>query len=112
MRTTNALTANLKLYFPQALDCFDDIASGLACDFLTQWPSLGQAQRAREATLTTFFHQHGVRGEDLIAKRIAALHAAMALTTDSGILIPALLRTKTLVAVLRAQLEARSNCSD
>ena len=44
VRTTNALTANLKLYFPQALDCFDDIASGLACDVLTQWPSLGQAR--------------------------------------------------------------------
>jgi transposase len=95
----------LKLYFPQALDCFDDLATELACDFLTQWPSLGQAQRAREATLTTFFHRHGVRGEDLIAGRNAALHAAMALTADSGILVPALLRTKTLVAVLRAQLD-------
>ncbi len=105
VRTTNALTANLKLYFPQALDCFDDLASELACGFLTQWPSLGQAQRAREGTLTTFFHQHGVRGEDLIAGRIAALRAAMPLTGDSGILVPALLRTKTLVAVLRAQLD-------
>lgn len=103
--TTNALTANLKLYFPQALDCFDDLASGIACDFLTNWPSLGQAQRAREATLRTFFHQHGVRGEE----RIAALRAAMALTNDSGILIPALLRTKTLVAVLRAQLDGISD---
>jgi transposase len=105
VRTTNALTANLKLYYPQALDCFDDLASELACAFLAQWPSLGQAQRAREATLTTFFHEHGVRGEDLIAKRIAALRAAMPLTADSGILVPALLRTKTLVAVLRAQLD-------
>lgn len=109
VRTTHALTANLKLYFPQALECFDDLASGLACDFLTQWPSLGQAQRAREATLTTFFHQHGVRGEDLIAGRIATLRAAMPLTTDSGILVPALLRTKTLVAVLRAQLDGISD---
>lgn len=108
VRTTNALTANLKLYFPQALDCFDDLASGIACDFLTNWPSLGQAQRARESTLRTFFHQHGVRGEELIAGRIAALRAAMALTNDSGILIPALLRTKTLVAVLRAQLDGIS----
>ena len=109
VRTTNALTANLKLYFPQALDCFDDLASGVACDFLTNWPSLGQAQRAREATLRTFFTQHGVRGEELIAKRIAALRAAMALTSDSGILIPALLLTKTLVAVLRAQLDGISD---
>lgn len=105
VRTTNALTANLKLYFPQALDLFDDLASGIACDLLTQWPSLGHAQRVREATLTTFFHQHGVRNDDLIAKRIGALRAAMPLTTDSGILVPALLRTKTLVSVLRAQLD-------
>jgi transposase len=103
VRTTNALTANLKLYFPQALECFDDLASALACDFLTHWPSLGQAQRVREVTLTTFFHAHGVRGDDLIAKRCAMLRAAMPLTSDSGILIPALLRTKTLIAVLRAQ---------
>jgi transposase len=112
VRTTNALTANLKLYFPQGLDCFEDIASPLACEFLSQWPSLGQAQRARDPTLTTFFHRHGVRGEALIAARIAALRQAMPLTADSGILVPALLRTKTLVAVLRAQLDGIAEYDD
>jgi hypothetical protein len=57
---------------------------------VTQWSSLGHAQRARDATLATFFHPHGVRGEVLIAGRIAALHAAMPLTADSGILVPRL----------------------
>jgi hypothetical protein len=35
-----------------------------AYDFLRNWPSLGEAKRAREITLRTFFHHHGVRGEN------------------------------------------------
>lgn len=99
--TTNRLTANLKDYFPQALDCFDSLDSVLAWDFLTQYPSLTDAKRARETTLTTFFHQHGVRGEELIAKRIAALKTTLPLTADSGVVAPALLLTRALVTQLR-----------
>lgn len=105
VRTTNRLLANLKGYYPQAVECFESLDSVLACDFLTQWPSLGEAKRARAATLTTFFHQHGVRSQEHIETRIALLNRALPLTTDSGVIVPSLLATRTLVAELRALIE-------
>jgi transposase len=104
VRITNQLTANLKGYFPQALECFEDIGTTLACDFLRNWPSLGEAKRAREAGLRTFFHAHGVRGEERIDTRIALLREALPLTIDAGVLLPALLATKILVEELRVVL--------
>ena len=101
---TNSLTANLKCYFPQALECFDDVGSVLACDFLRNWPSLGEARRAREGTLTTFFHQHAVRGQARIEQRIDLLKSAMPLTIDGGVLVPARLATRTTVDELRVVL--------
>lgn len=102
VRVTNRLLANLKGYFPQALDCFDSLDTVVACDFLTRWPSLGHAKRARPSTLREFFHQHGVRGAERIEGRIARLARALPLTTDAGVLLPALVATRTLVAELRA----------
>jgi len=102
VRVTNRLLANLKGYFPQALDCFDSLDTVLACDFLTRWPSLGEAKRARASTLRDFFQQHGVRGAELIEGRISMLAKALALTTDAGVLLPGLVATRTLVAELRA----------
>jgi len=101
---TNRLTANLKGYFPQALACFEDLASLVACDFLRNWPSLGEAKRARATTLETFFHRHGVRGKARIDARIALLGEALPLTTDAGVLKPAILATRTLVEELRVML--------
>jgi hypothetical protein len=101
VRTTNRLTANLKGYFPQALECFDSLDTLVACDFLTCWSSLGEAKRARAATLRTFFHQHGVRGAERIDARIAMIAAAIPLTTDAGVILPSLVATRTLVAELR-----------
>jgi transposase len=101
VRTSNRLTANLKGYFPQALECFEGPDSLLACDFLSRWPSLGEAKRARAETLRAFFCRHNVRSQALIEERITRLHQAMPLTTDGGVILPALLATATLVAQLR-----------
>jgi hypothetical protein len=101
---TNQLTANLKgYYFPQALACFEDIASTLACDFLRHWPSLGEAKRGREPTVRNLFHAH-LRGEARIAASLALLRDALPLTTDAGVLRPALLATGILVEKLRVVL--------
>lgn len=105
VRVTNRLTANLKGYFPQALDCCDSLDTVLACDFLTRWPSLGEAKRAREETLRAFFHKHSVRGDALITERIVLLKSAMPLTADAGVIVPALLATRTLVAELRTLID-------
>jgi transposase len=101
VRTSNRLTANLKGYFPQALQCFEGLDSLMACDFLTRWPSLGEAKRARAETLRGFFLKHNVRGQELIEERTELLHSAMPLTCDAGVIMPALLATRTLVAELR-----------
>jgi transposase len=101
VRTTNRLTANLKGYFPQALECFDSLDSVLACDLLTNWPSLAEAKRARVTTLTEFFHKHGVRGRELIEGRIRSLKAALPLTLDSGVVLPGMMLTRALVDQLR-----------
>jgi hypothetical protein len=105
VRTSNRLIANLKGYFPQALACFEGLDSVMACDFLTRWPSLGEAKWAREETLRAFFHKHNVRGEERIAERIARLEDAMALTSDAGVIVPALQATRTLVAELRTLID-------
>jgi transposase len=102
VRTTNRLLANLKGYYPQAVECFDSLDSVLACGFLTQWPTLGEAKRARAPTLTSFFYRHGVRSQEHIAARIALLKEALPLTADGGVIVPSLLATSTLVAELRA----------
>ena len=52
------------------------------CDFLTRWPTLKQAQRARKARLSAFFQEHNVRYPHIIERRIQAILAATPLTSD------------------------------
>jgi transposase len=101
VRTSNRLTANLKGYFPQALECFDTLDTLMACDFLTNWPSLGAAKRARAETLTAFFHKHGVRGRELVEGRVRTLKTALPLTLDKGVVLPGTMLTRALVDQLR-----------
>jgi transposase len=98
---TNCLTANLKGYFPQALECFDTLDSMLACDLLTNWPSLSEAKRAHAATLTDFFHKHAVRGRERVEGRVRTLKTALPLTLDPGVVVPGMMLTRALVKQLR-----------
>jgi transposase len=110
-RTTFAceLRSTLKTVFPQALElCGDDLWTPLALDFLERWPELAQLQRARPATLSAFYTAHNSRRPDVIARRLALVAAARALTTDRAVLDPAILQIQLSVAVLRplqAQIE-------
>ena len=105
-RLTNRITDSLKAYFPQALQWCSDVGTVLFCDFIERWPSLEQAKKARTETLRKFFHEHRVRGHERIEQRIAEIKGAVALTTDQGVMLPALLRVRTLVAALRPMLES------
>lgn len=58
VRITNRLTSTLKNYFPQALQWFKDKDTVIFCDFLSRWPTLQTAQKARRATLERFFSEH------------------------------------------------------
>src|SRR5664279_2979154 len=72
---SNRLTDCLKLYFPQILRWFDDVASPLVGALLERWPSLQDLRRAHPGTLSKFFHEQNCRGEERIHERIAQLVA-------------------------------------
>jgi transposase len=105
-RFTNRLGNTLKQYYPQALDWFEQIDTVLFCDFLTRWPTLPAAKRARRATLEEFFYAHNGRRAQVIDARLASIRAATALTEDPGIVVPCRLHVLTLVEQLRTALAA------
>lgn len=88
VRLTNRITAALKSYYPQALQWFADIDTQMFCDFIQQWPTLKQAKKARQSTLTEFFKSHRCARQTVIEKRCKAIKAAMPLTNDEGVIIP------------------------
>lgn len=106
VRITNRLTVALKAYFPQVLQWFPDKGTKIFCDFLDRWNCVQQAKAARADTLRAFFVEHNVRYADRVQQRIDAIKAATALTTDPGVVLPAQLRVRTLVAQLRPLLAA------
>jgi transposase len=106
VRITNRLTNALKQYFPQVLDWFKDKDTRLFCDFLTRWPTLKHAQRARKTRLLAFFREHNVRYPHIIEQRVQAILTATPLTADNGVLVPNRLLVEVLVEQLRAGLHA------
>jgi len=106
VRITNRVTDALKQYFPQVLDWFRDKNTVVFCDFLTRWPTLKQAQRARKARLTAFFHEHNLRYPKIIEQRVQAILSATALTSDAAVIVPNRLLVQVLVEQLRAVLQA------
>jgi transposase len=90
---TNRLQALLKQYFPQALDlCGEELWRPLATDFLLKWPSLQAVQKAKHAALMAFYHLHGSRSQDLIARRLDLIANAVPLTDESGLIDSFVLR--------------------
>jgi transposase len=105
-RITNRLTDALKQYFPQVLEWFRDKNTVMFCDFLTRWPTLKQAQRARKTRLTAFFVEHHLRYPKIIEQRLQAILSATALTTDPAVIVPNQLLVEVLVQQLRVVLQA------
>jgi transposase len=106
VRITNRLTNALKQSFPQVLEWFKDKDTRLFCDFLTRWPTLKHAQRARKTRLKAFFQEHNVRYPHMIEQRVQAILTATPLPADNGVLVPNRLLVEVLVEQLRAVLHA------
>jgi hypothetical protein len=104
MRFANRLCSTRKQYYPQALDWFEQRDTLLFCDFLTRWPTLLSAKRARKTTLEALFYAHHGRRATLIEARLASIRAASALTEDAGIIEPCRLHVLSLVEQLRTVL--------
>ena len=105
-RITNRLGSVLKQYYPQALDWFEHRNTIIFCDFLTRWPTVVHARRARAATLQAFFHSHHCCRTGLVATRIQSMRSSTPLTEDPAIIRPAHLVVQTLVAQLRVLIAA------
>jgi transposase len=94
---TNRMTDQLKLYFPQILDWFDDLSAPIVAGFLRRWPTLADLQKEAPATLRSFFHEHGSRSAKRIEQRIAEIQRALAPIHDSAIIEPAVLVVRTML---------------
>ena len=101
-RLTQALRAELKGYFPQALDWTGKtLTSQLACDFLLKWPTLEAVQRARPETVRKFYYGHNCRRGDIIEKRLQHIATAAPLTTDPAIIDVSVLTVQLLARQIR-----------
>lgn len=88
LRTTHlqALGANLKEYYPQALELTNDnLSSRLACDLLLKWPTFVDFQQAKPSTIKRFYYGHNVRSPQVIERALALAQKSQPLTTDLGI---------------------------
>ena len=106
IRLTNRLTHTLKQYYPQVLDWFEQRDTVLFCDFLSRWPTLLQAKRARPASIRAFFQAHNGRRAQVIAARLQAIKVAVPLTYDAGVIVPCRLHAMVLVEQLRVTLQS------
>lgn len=58
VRITHRLTSTLNNYFPPVLQWLKDKDTVIFCDFLSRWPTLQSAQKARRTPLERFFTGH------------------------------------------------------
>ncbi len=99
-RAAQRLTDCLKLYFPQILQWFDDVASPLVGDLLERWPTLEQLQRAHPGTLRKFFQQHRCRSQERTEERITGIQQSISATQDPAVQEACVLIMHSLVAML------------
>jgi transposase len=97
---TNQLTANLKTYYPQALQWAGRLKEDTACDFLERWPSLAELQQAGTGPIRRFFKSHGARRRNL-EEQLAQIANAVALTRDPAVSTAGGMLTVSLVQQIR-----------
>jgi hypothetical protein len=108
-RISQRLSALLQAYLPQVLQGLEAIRPALVWALLRRWPTLAAVPKARPATLATFFREHNSIRQETRAHRMAAIKAAVPLTTapallpSSVLMIPALATPmQTPMAAIRA----------
>ena len=99
-RQSNRLTAKLKLYFPQILNWFDAVDSALVGALLDRWPTLKALQKARQATLRSFFTEHNCRNTELIEQRLEQIRHATPAIRDAAVIQSAVAMVSVLVALI------------
>jgi transposase len=98
---SNMLRDTLKSYYPQALELAgQDLFAPLGCQFLLQWPSLQDLQKARKERVRKFYYAHNCRRMDVIEKRLDSIAQMIPLCRDSAVLNPAKVQVKMLARQL------------
>ncbi len=105
-RISNRLTALLKGYFPHVLQWFPDIRTKMVCDFLLRWSSLDALKGVRRQTLEKFMRSHNSQRTETVEKRLAAIKAAVPLTTVEAVINSSVVMVKALAAQLKTTLAA------
>lgn len=98
----NCLTAKLKIYFPQMLEWFERLDSGLVYALLQRWPTLPELQKVGAATLRRFFHKHHCRQNTRMEERIAAIRRATPALQDRAVVQAQAAIVKALASMLLA----------
>jgi transposase len=99
---TNRLQALLKAYFPQALLlCGEDLWRPLATRFLLKWSSLQAVQKAKPATLKTFYYLNGSRSARLLEQRLALVEKAVPVTNQTALIESFVLRVQLICRQLQ-----------
>jgi transposase len=99
-RQSNRLTAQLKLYFPQILTWFNEVDSALVGALLERWPTLEALQKARQASLRSFFNQHNCRRAELIEQRLEQISQAIPAIRDAAVIQSAVATVSVLVPLI------------
>jgi transposase len=85
-RLSNRLVADLKSYYPQVLQWFQEPCAPVMLDFLERWPGLEELQKARPTTLQQFFKQHRCRDQASNQERLRGIRQAVPATHDAAVL--------------------------
>jgi len=99
---SNRLMALLKQYFPQALLlCGEELWRPLATRFLLKWSSLQAVQKAKPASLKSFYYLNGSRSAKLLERRLALVQRAVPVTDESALLNTFSLRVQLIARQLQ-----------
>jgi len=99
---TNRITDQLKQYFPQVLEWFDDLDAPLVAAFLERWPTLPQLQTARPEEILALLQGHKQSLAIAPSPAPGTDRKAQPLTVDPAIVEPAVLVVETLLQGVRA----------
>lgn len=99
-RMSNRLRANLKSYFPQVLQWFEDVSAPVVLDLLKRWPTLPELQRAQPATVLRFFQTHRCRDAAKNQVRVQSIQSSVVATADSSVTAAGVMAVQAAVRLL------------
>jgi transposase len=82
----NRLTHQLKIYFPQMLEWFEQLDTELVCALLERWPTLEELQKVPPERLRAFFRKQRCRYPELIERRLVGIRQAIPAIRDRAVI--------------------------